>query len=106
MSGTEPQPTDRAALDPVRSDIEAEFADQMVLPAPWPERESADPFAAEDLEDQLEGIGPPQEDILHDVEALDEALLDEGGSLDDVDEDPDAVEWAVDDAIETGKRPR
>ena len=83
-----------------------ELAEQVAVPAPPGEPEPDDWFTAEDLEDELEGIGPPPEDALHDVEPLTEALLDEGETLEGLDEDADTVEWAVDEAIETGGRPQ
>lgn len=39
-------------------------------------------------------IGPPLEEELHEIDVVNEALLDEGGSLDDADDEP-AIEWAV-----------
>lgn len=49
------------------------------------------------LDEVFEGIGPPLEEELHEVDPLHEALLDEGGLLEEQGdaEDDAIVEWAI-----------
>lgn len=79
----------------------AEDAELIVPPG---EADTGDRFEAEGLEGRTEAIGPPLEDDLHVSDALSRALLDEGETFDDLDEDADTVEWAVEEAAERDGR--
>jgi hypothetical protein len=53
-------------------------------------------FEEEELEELLEGIGPPLEEALHVIDPLRDALLDESDMPDDGDFDQDELEAEID----------
>lgn len=70
-----------------------------VVPFGFPEpAELLDGLTPEALEEDLEGIGPPPEETLHEVDRLSGALLDEGDTFEGL--EADTVEVAIDEAAE------
>lgn len=72
--------------------------EEEILPAAPAEHEGLDWFTPEDLEELEEGIGPPPEETLHDVDQLHEAILDEGEALESFNNN--AVQAAVEEEEE------
>lgn len=77
--------------------------EEEVLPLVAAEREGLDWYTPEQFEEDQEGIGPPLEEALHEVDQLHEAILDEGLPLEGWtgNETREAVEEEEDEELKT-----